>query len=32
MQGKPAPREFEPVKPLEAEPVRQEVIKEMDIK
>jgi len=32
MQGKPAPREFEPVKPLEPEPVRQEVIKEIEIK
>jgi len=33
MQGKPAPREFEPVKPLEPEPtVRPEVIKEIEIK
>jgi len=32
MQGKPAPREFEPVKPLEPEPVRQEIIKEIEIK
>jgi hypothetical protein len=32
MQGKPAPREYEPVKPLEAEPVRQEVIKELEMK
>lgn len=42
MPGKPAPREFEPVKPLDAaqpvpkplepEPLRQEIIKEIDIK
>jgi hypothetical protein len=32
MPGKPAPREFEPVKQLEPAPVRQEIIKEIEIK
>ena len=32
MQGKPAPREFEPVKPLEPVPAGTEVIKEPEIK
>jgi hypothetical protein len=32
MPAKPAPREFEPVKPLEPAPVRPEVIRELDVK